>query len=156
MYFSLMACSLTLTLESFGRLNVLSSVEAAGKYSKFTPKESIYCIPPPWIEELNTVQFLSSQSVENTIRLKKLLLQLNCYVADGIKREKKEGKMVNMWMAKRTLKQVPLTRTEVQAAYEKNGAGTLDKVILTWYETRNQFSLKNNSIGISDRSKWKL
>lgn len=61
-----------------------------------------------------------------------------------------------MWVAKRTLKQVPLTKTEVQAACEKNGAGTLDKVILTWYETRNQFSLKNNSIGISDRSKWKL
>lgn len=64
-------------------------MKVAGKYNRFTPKESIYCISPPWIEELNTVQFLSSQSVENTMRLNKLLLQLNSYAADGVKREKK-------------------------------------------------------------------
>lgn len=64
-------------------------MEVAGKYNSFTPKESIGCIPPPWIEELNAVQFLSSQSVENTMKLNKLLLQLNSYVADGVKREKK-------------------------------------------------------------------
>lgn len=40
-------------------------------------------------------------------------------------------------MARRTLKQIPLTKTEIQVASEKNCAGTLDKVISIGYENRN-------------------